>query len=84
MDPREFAAGPNQTIVVYENADTGEEVDPLTMYGQIAADAAHRAEAGARIVSMAAVPTRHSQGFLSRQGSGYETKIAVAVVYATA
>ena len=33
---------------------------------------------------MAAVPTRHSQGFMARQGSGYETKLAVAVVYTTA
>jgi hypothetical protein len=33
---------------------------------------------------MAAVPTRHSQGYMSRAGSGYETKLAVAVVYAPA
>jgi len=35
------------------------------------------------IVSLAATPLRHSQSFLGRQGSGYETKISVAVVYAS-
>jgi hypothetical protein len=80
----EFAAGADQTIVVYISTDTGEEVDPLMLYGQIADDAAERAGAGQRIVSMAAVPTRHSQGFMARQGSGFETKLAVAVVYAKA
>ena len=84
MDPNEFDAGANQAIVVYVTADTGEEVDPNGLYGQIAADAAKRAASGQRIVSMAAVPTRHAQGYLSRQGSGYETKVAVAVVYAPA
>ncbi len=80
----EFNAGANQTIIVYITADTGEEVDPLALYGDIAQDAARRAGDGQRIVSMAAVPTRHAQGFMARQGSGYETKLAVAVVYAKA
>jgi hypothetical protein len=80
----DFPAGAGQTIVVYISADTGEEVDPLALYGEIAGDAAERAAAGQRIVSMAAVPTRHAQGFMARQGSGYETKLAVAVVYGKA
>ena len=84
MNPNEFDAGANQTIVVYVSPDTGEEVDPMAIYGDIARDAAARAGAGQRIVSMAAVPTRHSQGYMSRAGSGYETKLAVAVVYAPA
>jgi hypothetical protein len=82
MDPTEFQAGANQTIVVYLSPDTGSEVDPTAIYGDIAQDAAKRAAGGQRIVSMAAVPTRHSQGFMARQGSGYETKLAIAVVYA--
>jgi hypothetical protein len=32
----------------------------------------------------AAVPVRHAQGFMAREGSGYETKFSVAVVYANA
>jgi hypothetical protein len=80
----EFNAGANQTIVVYVSPDTGEEVDPLALYGEIAEDAARRAEAGQRIVSVAAVPMRHAQGFVARQGSGFETKLAVAVIYVTA
>ena len=82
MPPSELNAGANQSIVVYVSPDTGGEIDPVAFYGEIAADAAVRAGAGQRIVSIAAVPTRHSQGFLAREGSGYETKMAVAVVYA--
>ena len=33
---------------------------------------------------MSSVPLRHAQGFIAREGSGYETKVAVTVVYATA
>lgn len=80
--PTTLNAGANQTIVVYTSDDTGGEVDPVAFYAEIAADAAQRAATGQRIVSMAAVPLRHAQGFMAREGSGYETKAAVAVVYA--
>jgi hypothetical protein len=33
---------------------------------------------------MAAEPLRHAAAYLGREGSGYETKMAVAVVYASA
>lgn len=79
----EFNAGANQVIVVYVSVDTGDEVDPTSLYGEIAQDAERRAKAGQHIVSMAAVPIRHSQGFISREGSGYETKVSVTVVYAS-
>jgi hypothetical protein len=82
MTPTEFDAGNGQTIAVYVSPDTGDEVDPTAIYAQIAKDAAQRAAAGERIVSIAAVPTRHSAAFMGREGSGYETKVAVAVVYA--
>ena len=81
--PEVFDAGNGQSIVVYISPDTGAEIDPASLYGDIARDAAQRAAAGQRIVSMAAVPTRHAQGFLAREGSGYETKFAVAVVYSS-
>ncbi len=81
MFPTEFIAGPNQTIVVYVSDDTGSEVDPTSLYAAIAGDAAQRSQKGERIVSMAAVPIRHSGAYLGRTGSGYETKLAVAVVY---
>jgi hypothetical protein len=80
--PSEFDAGNGQSIVVYISPDTGGEIDPVGLYGTIAQDAAQRAAAGQRIVSVAAVPTRHSGAFIGREGSGYETKFAVAVVYA--
>jgi hypothetical protein len=80
----EFNAGANQTIVVYVSADTSDEVDPLVLYRHIADDAATRAGSGQRIVSMSTVPLRHTQAFMAREGSGYETKVAVTVVYAAA
>jgi hypothetical protein len=46
-----------------------------------AEDAAQGAVAGQRIVSIAALPIRHVQAYFGREGSGYETKVAVAVVY---
>ena len=78
----EFDAGNGQSIVVYTSPDTGEEIDPAALFSQIAAEATQRAVAGERIVSLAAVPVRHAGAFLGREGSGYETKFAVAVVFA--
>jgi hypothetical protein len=84
MTQTELSAGPNQKIVVYVSADTGVEIDPAGLYGAIAQDAEARAASGWRIVSTAAVPVRHAGAFLGREGSGYETKVSVAVVYAMA
>ena len=83
METNDFPAGAGQTIVVYVSNDTSDEVDPASLYGEIAQDAAARSLKGQRIISLASTPLRHSQGFMSRQGSGYETKISVAVVYAS-
>jgi hypothetical protein len=74
-------AGPNQIIVVYSPADTAAEVDVAAAYGAVAADAADRSASGWRIVSTTAVTTRHAQAFMGREGSGYETKMSVVVVY---
>jgi hypothetical protein len=82
VETNEFAAGAGQSIVVYVSTDTSDEVDPAALYGEIATDAAARLLKGQRIVSLAATPLRHAQSFMGRQGSGYETKISVAVVYA--
>ena len=84
MTQSEFSAGPNQSIVVYISGDAGTEIDPAGLYQAIAQDAERRAASGWRIVSTAAVPVRHAGAFLGREGSGYETKVSVAVVYATA
>ena len=84
MTQTELSAGPNQKIVVYVSDDTGVEIDPADLYGAIAQDAEARAASGWRIVSTAAVPVRHAGTFLGRDGSGYETKVSVAVVYAAA
>ncbi len=76
-----FEAGPNQIIVVYSPADTGAEIDVSAAFGAIASDAADRFTGGWRMVSTAALPTRHAQAFVGREGSGYETKMSVVVVY---
>jgi len=76
-----LAAGPNQIIVVYSPADTSNEVDVAAAYGAVAIDAAERSATGWRILSTTAVTTRHAQAFMGREGSGYETKMSVVVVY---
>ena len=80
----EFNAGDNQSIVVYSSGDTGAEIDPAGLYAWVAKDAERRAGEGWRIVSMATVPLRHAGALMGREGSGYETKASVAVVYAKA
>ena len=79
--PTVYEAGPNQIIVVYSPPDTGSEIDLGAIYGAVAQDAAARAASGWHIVSTAAMPTRHAQAFLGREGSGYETKMSTVVVY---
>jgi len=60
-------AGPNQVIVVYSPADTGVEIDVAAVYGEVAVDATDRSASGWRIVSTAALPTRHAQAFHGSQ-----------------
>jgi hypothetical protein len=81
MDFSEFDAGTNQVIVVYPAPDTGAELVPAEIFSQIAQDAARRSAEGYRIVSTAVMPTRHSAVALGREGSGYETKAGIVVVY---
>ena len=82
MQKNEWSVGLNQIFVVYISDDTGGEVDPITFYADIARDAQQYAEKGYRIVAMAAAPLRHSGAWIGREGSGYQTKISVTVVYA--
>ena len=81
MEQQEFDAGPDHLIVVYLPADVGSEIDPVGIFGEIAADAATRASTGLRILSMTTMPLRHGGAWAGAQGSGYETKTSVAVVY---
>ena len=77
----EFAAGPDQVIVVYQPADTSVEIDAGSIFAQVARDAATRGQNGLRILSMAVMPLRHAGTWLGNNGSGFETKVAVVVVY---
>ena len=77
----EFEAGPDHTIVVYEPDDTGVELEPAAVFGEVAADAAMRAARGQHLLSMTTLPLRHAGVAFGAQGSGYETKVAIGVVY---
>lgn len=83
MTQQEFAAGPDQSIVIYTSDDTGDEIDPTEIFTAIAEDARRQDLLGRRIVSVAVVPVRHSGAMFGRQGSGFETKVSIAVVYAS-
>jgi hypothetical protein len=82
MQKTEWSVGQNQVFVVYVSDDTGNELDPTAFYANIATDAQQYAQRGMRIAAMASVPLRHAQGYIAREGSGYETKMSVSVVYA--
>ena len=77
----EFEAGPDQTVAVYTPEDVANELDPLAIFAEIAADATERATSGMRIVSMTSMPLRHAGAMFGNDGSGYQTKVAIAVVY---
>ena len=77
----ELEAGPDHTIVLYLPADVSVEIDPVAIFSSIAGDAARRAADGLRILSMTSMPLRHAGTAFGQEGSGYETKVAVAVVY---
>jgi hypothetical protein len=78
---KDLEAGPDQVIVLYVPPDTGGELDPAAIYEHVAQDATKRDEDGMRIVSMHAMPLRHGGVYLGRNGSGFETRVAVVTVY---
>jgi hypothetical protein len=77
----EFEAGPDHTLVVYTPIDAGVELDPVAIIAEIAEDAAARAGRGLRILSMTTIPLRHAGTYFGQEGSGFQTKAAIAVVY---
>ena len=79
---QELEAGPDQSIVLYVPPDVGSELDPGRIYRQVAEDAANRARDGQVITSMHSMPLRHAGVYLGRDGSGFETRVAIVVVYA--
>ncbi|TME10117.1 MAG: hypothetical protein E6I65_09555 [Chloroflexi bacterium] len=78
---QELEAGPEQWIVLYVPADTGVELDPSSIFREIAEDAAKRARDGQMIASMHSMPLRHAGVYVGRTGSGFETRVAIVVVY---
>jgi hypothetical protein len=82
-DRVQLEAGAGQRIVVYLPPDFGAELDPVAVASTIALDAARLAADGWRIMTSAAIPLRHGGVAFGMQGSGFETKLAVMVVYGT-
>ena len=80
----ELPVGDDQVIVVYEPPDLGVELDAAMLMTDVAADATRRARDGWRIVSLDTLNVRHSGIYLGQQGSGFETKVAIVVVYGRA
>ena len=81
METEEFEAGPDHLIVLYRPQDIGSEIDPVAIFAEIAADATRRATAGLRLLSMNTMPLRHGGAWAGAEGSGYQTKTCVAVLY---
>ena len=77
----EYPAGPDHVIVVYQPPDLGLEIDPANLMGWIAADVRARAATGLRLLSLTSVPLRHAGTAFGNDGSGFQTKVAIAVVY---
>ena len=81
VDQQVFEAGPDHVIVVYLPADMGVEIDPVGIFSAVAADASVRASDGLRLLSMTSTPLRHAGAWLGQEGGGFQTKVAIAVVY---
>lgn len=81
MDMQEFEAGPDHLVVLYLPEDVSSEIDPSAIFAAIAADAAARAPTGLRMLSMTTMPLRHGGAWAGAEGSGYQTKTSVAVLY---
>jgi hypothetical protein len=81
VENTEFDAGPGRKVVVYTPPDTGSEIDASWTFQVIAEDAAARAPQGWEMLSMTVVPLRHSAAFIAREGSGFESKISIVVLY---
>ena len=77
----EYPAGPDHVIVVYQPPDLGMEIDPANLMGWVAADARERAKNGLRMLSIMSIPMRHAGTAFGNDGSGYQTKVAVTVLY---
>ena len=56
------------------------KIEPANLVRWIAADARKRAASGLRMLSMANFPLRHAGTAFGKNGSGHQTKVAVAVL----
>ncbi|HLX35116.1 MAG TPA: hypothetical protein VKR30_07720 [Candidatus Limnocylindrales bacterium] len=84
IDANEIPVSPDRLVVVYQPPDTGSEVDPVSVLTLIAGDAGRRAPNGWELASLTSMNLRHAALFMGRQGSGFESKVAIIAVYAKA
>jgi len=82
IETHEIPVSPDRLIVLYLPADTGNEIEPVELYTQIGADAGRRAGSGWELASLDSLSLRHTAAYLGREGSGYESKVAVTALYA--
>ena len=74
MEMLELEAGPDHVIVLYLPPDVSSEIDPVAIFSGIAADATVAAV-------QTTMPLRHGGAWAGAEGSGYQTKTSVAVLY---
>jgi len=84
MDHREIPVSEDRMLVVYLPPDNGVEVDVGSIMTLVAADAAARGSSGWQLASVDTMNIRHAGVYFGQQGSGFETKLAVTVLYAKA
>ncbi|HET9435530.1 MAG TPA: hypothetical protein VFO50_01630 [Candidatus Limnocylindrales bacterium] len=77
----ELPVGEDQRIVLYHVPDLGVEIEPDRILAMVAADAARRESDGWQIVSTSSMPTRHGGVMFGQNGSSFQTKVTVIVVY---
>lgn len=77
--------GTEQLLVLYLAENTGMPIDPASLYGRVADDAAIRSSNGWRIASTDTMPLWQmgtTGNILFQSGGGFATQAAIAVVYA--
>ena len=80
----ELPAGEGQLIVLYVNEDTTSQIEPGTVAGDLAADAAVRLAEGWRLLSVASMPLRQmgtAGNIMFQSGGQYVTQVPLMATY---
>ena len=80
----EHAIGADQVLAGYVAPNSGRGLDPQSIMGWVAGDAARRAALGWKIASLTTMPMRQmgtAGNIFFQSGGQFITQVAVAVVY---